>query len=119
MARRREERWQHWRVLIGEQQSSGLTIAEFCRQRDLSPASFYAWRHKVSAASPGQEGSLLSATASAPQFVPLQLTDAVANDGHFEIELPNGIRLTVPPKFEATMLASLLQAVTFSEGGDA
>ncbi|KAF0154362.1 MAG: hypothetical protein FD159_2603 [Syntrophaceae bacterium] len=30
-----EERYTHWREVIEEQKSSGTTIAEYCRSRDI------------------------------------------------------------------------------------
>ena len=38
-------RW--WQRLISSYDSSGLSIAAFCKQRDVSAASFYAWRRKL------------------------------------------------------------------------
>lgn len=32
--------------LLNRQASSGLSVAAFCRQADVNPASFYTWRRK-------------------------------------------------------------------------
>ena len=119
MAGRREERWQHWRGVISEYQSSSMTVAEFCRQRKVSEASFYAWRRKMSAASSSADDASPSPPTSTPLFVSLPLADSGAEAGHFEVRLPNGICVGVPPKFELSVLASLLQAVTAIESGHA
>lgn len=47
---------EHWRELIGLQQQSGLGVGEFCRQRSISPASFYRWRGKLSPDAQAQGG---------------------------------------------------------------
>lgn len=48
MARyRRGEREQVWRELIRDHAASGLSISAFCRDRELSPASFFNWRRKL------------------------------------------------------------------------
>jgi hypothetical protein len=39
--------WDQWRQRIDRQRTSGLSIAEFCRQERLSPHGFYVWRRKV------------------------------------------------------------------------
>ena len=40
---------EQWQVLIDEQGQSGLTIAEYCRQRNLSRKTFYRQRKRLSA----------------------------------------------------------------------
>lgn len=48
MARhRRREREQLWREVIRDQTASGLSISAFCRDRNVSPASFFNWRRKL------------------------------------------------------------------------
>ena len=48
MARyRRGEREQVWREVIRDQAASGLSISAFCRDRKLSPASFFNRRRKL------------------------------------------------------------------------
>lgn len=48
MARyRRGERERVWREVIRDQAASGLSISAFCRDRKLSPASFFKWRRKL------------------------------------------------------------------------
>jgi len=42
---------EQWRSIIEEQQSSDLTIREFCQQNALSKTAFYAARNKLNAAS--------------------------------------------------------------------
>jgi transposase-like protein len=42
--RRSPQEWQH---LIQTQQTSGLSIADFCRQHSLNPSTFYLQRKKL------------------------------------------------------------------------
>jgi transposase-like protein len=37
----------YWRKILDQQQECGQSIREFCRQRDLSEASFYFWRKEI------------------------------------------------------------------------
>jgi hypothetical protein len=42
--------WQEvafWRVVLRKQRRSGLTARAFCRQEQLSEASYYAWRREI------------------------------------------------------------------------
>ena len=105
---RNEERWQYWRRVLEEHGTSGLSIAAFCRERKMSQASFYGWRHKIES-SPTESRS---GSSSRPLFVSVPLPDSGPPGGHFEVQLPNGIRVSVPPQFDGAVLASLLQAAT-------
>ncbi len=82
MARRRfsREQWGEW---IGEQASSGVSVAEFCQQREISAQSFYLWRRKLA-------GS--QATAATGRFVPLVVIPA----SELIIDLPCGATIRVP-----------------------
>ena len=42
---------EQWQSIIEDQQSSGLTIIDYCQQQQLSTASFYAVRNKISLSS--------------------------------------------------------------------
>ena len=44
---RRGERERVWREVIRDQAVSGLSISAFCRNREVSPASFFNWRRKL------------------------------------------------------------------------
>ena len=46
MASRNKSREYHWREVLKQQSSSGLSIAAFCRQESIGQPSFYAWRRK-------------------------------------------------------------------------
>ena len=112
---RNEERWHYWRRILEEHRSSGLSIAAFCRERKLSQASFYSWRHKIAsppAVNPATDSGSGSPSSSRPLFVSVPISDSVPPVGHFDVQLPNGIRVSVPPQFDSSTLASLLQTAT-------
>jgi hypothetical protein len=81
---RRGEVAERWRTIVAEQARSGLSVAEFCRRRDLAQVSFYQWRRKLRHVAP-----------SAASFVPLTLTGSVGF--WVSIELPCGAVVRVPP----------------------
>jgi transposase-like protein len=43
---------EQWRERIAEQQSSGLSVKQFCNERGLSSWSFYKWRKQLRDAGP-------------------------------------------------------------------
>jgi hypothetical protein len=106
MSRRRtKDRESYWRGVIAGQQASGLSIAAFCREEDVSPPSFYAWRRRLA-----KQPTPLHPAAKqpTPQFVPVSLPATAAE---FELRLPNGVSVVVPGGFAEASLGRLLQVV--------
>ena len=94
---RKEQQWRHWFHLW---QHSGLTVRAFCDRHGLSQPSFYAWRRRLQAH-----------PAAASTFVPVHVVadePAPATPQSFELVLPSGRCLRVPPGFEPAALRQLL-----------
>ena len=93
----RQERLEWWRLQFARQQSSNLTITEFCRQLGVTVSTFYYWQ-KSPPGSPAESPPSSSApesraSTSAPAdsstagtFVPVSIIDPTA-DNQLEIEL--------------------------------
>ena len=43
----RSDRVEYWSQVLSEHSSSGQSVAEFCRQHQMSEASFYHWRKRL------------------------------------------------------------------------
>ena len=43
-----EERYAHWNTIIEKQKTSGLSIADYCRNQQIRTNIFYAWRRRIS-----------------------------------------------------------------------
>jgi transposase-like protein len=101
MARRRKsEREEYWRGVIRDQEASGLSISEFCRQREVSVGSFFRWRRKLGQREQGgSEGKFVSIELAPPP--------AHAGQANFEVVLPR-CRIIVPAGFDADSLRELL-----------
>jgi transposase-like protein len=54
----RAERRTHWRTLIENQATSGISIAAFCRGNHISRDLFYAWRRRFREQQPCTGGFL-------------------------------------------------------------
>jgi transposase-like protein len=104
MAGRSLERERYWREVIREQAASGLSISAYCREHEVSPASFFSWRRRLAA--DGRE-------EAAGKFIPIQLAAAtpLATPAGFEVALPNGLQVRVPPQFDAEALRELLDVL--------
>lgn len=73
---------EQWRQRLDRFQNSALTVAQFCQNEDLSVASFYRWRHKLT------EQSLPAVAA----FVAVEVDPSLnqADNRSIHIELPGG-----------------------------
>ena len=47
MQKRHQVAWTRWQRLIREQEASGKSVAEFCRERDLCAPQWFSWRRKL------------------------------------------------------------------------
>ena len=50
----RTEVRQKWQAILADCERSKLSIAEYCRDRGINPASFYQWRKKLQVEQPGR-----------------------------------------------------------------
>lgn len=100
MARSRRPRLSanRWRELIDRQPRSGLSVAGFCAQAQVSAASFYQWRSRLrgDTAAAVPHASTSSAHPAAGGFVDLGVLGREI-DGRFQVrlELGGGITLTL------------------------
>jgi hypothetical protein len=92
---RKEQQWRRW---IGQRQQSGLSVRAFCAHHDLAQPNFYAWRREIR-----------QRDAAAGTFVPVRVVpDDEPSPSPFEVVLPGGRTLRVPPGFDAAALRQLL-----------
>jgi transposase-like protein len=95
-----------WERRIERQRRSGLSIAEFCSQEGVSPASFYAWRRR-----------LRGADSSGPQslFVPVELATPGIASGGLRMELPSGAVLSLPAEASVELVTAVIRTVLAEE----
>lgn len=121
VVRRHLERWRYWREVMRRQAESGLSVAAFCREQQVPPASFFAWRKKLAEAdqpvesrapaqgasgSPGRDAK--ASHAARTRFVPIELSPCTHSPANFEIVGPDGYRVVVPTPFDAESLREIL-----------
>lgn len=88
---------EQWRTIINEQQASGLTIIDYCREHQLATSSFYVFRKKLGITS--------------NRFVRTKVTQKIELIAdHPSIELTFGkATLTLPLHTSATYLGQVLR----------
>jgi hypothetical protein len=111
MARKADsDRGAFWRELIERRRHSGLSVAQFCAEVGVSPASFYQWQRKLGAAT--AESNTRRDRQATSQLIPVHIVpDAPARHGtagRLEVELPGEIRLRIPAGCDAATLQRVL-----------
>jgi len=85
-----------WRDRIRRQQTSDLTIAQFCAQEGVARSKFHAWKRQFRLMAPPDQCPALP-TPSTFLPVTVRLLERAADQPlPIEADLPNGIRLRIP-----------------------
>jgi transposase-like protein len=91
-----------WRELVFEQEQSGKTVAEFCRERGIARSKLYFWRQRC-------VGSKATAGFVRLKVAPVAEADTVAPArSGIEVRLGGGRSLVVEAGFDASHLRALL-----------
>lgn len=95
-----------WARLIHEQQSSSLSIAEFCRRRNISPPSFFTWRRRLG---PDAAPAFVEVKVEAPDLP----VDVPADRAALELQTCGRFRgrILVRRGFDRQALHELLEAL--------
>jgi len=86
----------NWDKIISHQETSGLTIAAYCKANKISPASFY--KHKKQSSQP-------------QQFCEVNLT--VNDQKETFIFGINGVSIEVPEKLSNDNLVKIIKAILY------
>jgi hypothetical protein len=98
-----------WRERLRRQANSGLTLAQFCVQEDLSTATFHSWKRRLQLI---ELADSLPAPSAPPAFLPVTVRlseQAHADAAPIVADLPNGIRLRIPTA-DARLACRLVRA---------
>jgi hypothetical protein len=113
-AKRNHRKEQFWRRVLREWRRSELTIRDFCFERHVSEASFFAWRRIImerdqeTAGAQPSNGTQQSARATQqPSFVPVHVLPSPGATT-LEVVLGRGRVVRVPAGFDAATLRELL-----------
>lgn len=95
----RHERETHWRRLLEQQASSGLSVRTWCTREAIGYATFMYWRRR-----------LAQRTKAAPLTLIRVLEGDCAAGGLWL--LVGGVRIEVKPGFDAGLLKQVVSALT-------
>jgi hypothetical protein len=84
------ERHNHWRTLIEEQATSGLSQRAFCQNRNLVLWQFTYYHQQL-------KKNRLKAVVNKSMVVPVQIRKVpVVSMNEIKVTLPNGLQLSLP-----------------------
>jgi transposase-like protein len=115
----REERRAWWRRQLSRQQSTNLSVTEFCRQLGVSLTTFYYWKRRAQEAPPNvpAQGAAerrsrpmpSSARATAGDFLPVSILDPGVGT-QLEIELANACLVRLRGPIDPSLLQAAITA---------
>ena len=131
-ANRPSEKEEFWRLVVNEQQASGLSIRRFCQRQQLPEPSFYTWRRTIerrdrerSASQGGESNKQEHSQDAPPNFLPVKLLDgdSFKSDGQdvlrqssgFEITTRSGMTLRIDESVAVESIRTVLTAMLLAE----
>ena len=122
-SRRSAEKEAFWRLVIDEQESSGLSVRAFCKRESVSEPSFYAWRKEL-------ERRDRAGEQQSDALIPVHVVDGKDSaaglhgspvsppSSTLELETPSGFKIRFDRQLDAAILRDLLHVVTSCSGVD-
>jgi hypothetical protein len=92
---------EQWAERIGEQQRSGLSVKQFCKEQGFSEYAFYTWRRRLRSNEPVRFALVERGAARREP----------ATDVELELVLTTGERLRIGNQVDAATLRMVLEAV--------
>jgi hypothetical protein len=102
------EKARYWRKVIHEATRSGVSIREFCRQRQLTVSQFYWWQRRLQQPPPRPKKRVSGGTSAS--FV-LVSEAGQGSDAGIELVLGDGRRLRIHKGVDETTLRAVLAAL--------
>jgi len=97
----RAERRDHWRAIIENQATSGMSIAAYCRDAQIKPSYFYTWRRRLREQQPSAGGFL--------ELIPGRLMEAASG---IRIRLGATLAVEVERGFDPFTLRAVIETLS-------
>ncbi len=92
-----------WRERITEQERSGTSVKQFCKERGLTECSFYAWRKRLREQQAPVRFALVERQGARRQ--------EAAEQASLELVLATGARLRISAGVDSATLRTVLEAL--------
>lgn len=97
----RAERRTHWRTIIENQATSGVSIAGYCRDAQIKPSYFYTWRRRLREQQSSAGGFL--------ELIPGRLTNAASG---IRIRMGGRLCIEVERGFDPSTLRAVVETLS-------
>lgn len=99
-----KEKYETWKKLIEEQETSGLSHREFCQQKDIVLSQFGYYRSQLRMQSQ-------NSNSHKAQFTPIKISDKdnTTKSAEIKLILPNGFQCAFPSHIEAIQIRRLIE----------
>ena len=94
------EKHQHWTAIVSNQQESGLSVPQFCKEHDINYATFHYWLKKLKQTDDEQVVHQVVMNDRPPLGL-----EAVV------VHLPNGLRAELPTSLPLAQIQTWLKAL--------
>ncbi|GAD28985.1 putative transposase [Photobacterium leiognathi lrivu.4.1] len=93
------EKHQYWTAIVNQQQDSGISIPQFCKQHDVNYATFHYWLKK------------LKQTDEEQIVHKVIMNDSLPLDSVVVVHLPNGLKVELPISLSLAQIQTWLKAL--------
>lgn len=107
--RREASKEKFWRKTMADFAASGQSVRAFCRSRQLSEPSFYAWRRTL-ARREARRSAGMSDGPGVPAFLPIRLAETTGA-APMEIVLAGGYCIRLRPPIDRAALTEIVAAL--------
>lgn len=106
-----EEKVNEWRLLLNEHKQSGLSIKNFCKERNITPAIFYYYRDIIEKPNK-QQIRIEKKEAVVPDIKPIQIINSPSKDNSpIRFIMPNSIQCILPRDMLPREIKSILEVL--------
>ena len=122
MSKRSEEKRTYWRGMLERRAASGLSVRQFCKEEQVSEASFHSWKRKLAHGDRPAKKSSEKGGQKRPQakpvtkqadnaavFIPVRVSPAT--NAPMEIVHPRGHVVRLPAVFDEISLRQVLNVL--------
>lgn len=100
---KKQQKANHWKTLFKQQQDSGLSVIQFCRDNKVNVSTFYAWRKRLS------DKAL---PVKPQQVIPLVIHEqALTQPSMIKLTTPSGYQVDFESTLRHQTLAQLLSVL--------
>jgi len=98
----KENKLTEYQKLIAEQKESGISIKEFCKQKNISLGKWHYYRAAIKK----------SLDLASNKLSPVKVINKISNEsGDIKLALPNGFQLALPLNTDPQRMRQLVEAL--------